>query len=44
MPDTTVISIGHRSTLVPFHRRRLALERDGEQFRMGEPAQNPAAE
>src|SRR4029079_13390353 len=44
MPDTTVISIGHRSTLVPFHRRQLMLKRDGDRFRVGEPAQKSAAE
>jgi putative ATP-binding cassette transporter len=44
MPDTTVISIGHRSTLLPFHRRQLMLKRDGDRFRVGEPAQKSAAE
>src|SRR4029079_7548441 len=32
LPDTTVVSIGHRSTLVAFHRRRLALGRVGSRF------------
>ena len=32
LPDATVVSIGHRSTLAAFHRRRLALERDGDRF------------
>ena len=44
MPHTTVISIGHRSTLVPFHRRQLMLKRDGDRFRVGEAAQKSAAE
>lgn len=30
LPETTVISIGHRSTLAAFHRRPLVLQRDGE--------------
>ena len=27
LPNTTIVSIGHRSTLAAFHRRRLAFER-----------------
>ncbi len=42
LPDATVVSIGHRSTLAAFHRRRLALERDGDHFSVREPALNPA--
>src|SRR4029078_10624509 len=38
LPDATVVSIGHRSTLVAFHRRRLALERDGSRFIVREAA------
>jgi putative ATP-binding cassette transporter len=38
LPDATVISIGHRSTLVPFHRRQLLLSRDGDHFHVKEPA------
>lgn len=30
LPKTTIISIGHRSTLAAFHRRGLSLTRDGE--------------
>ena len=30
LPKTTLVSIGHRSTLNAFHRRRLSFERDGE--------------
>ena len=44
LPDTTVVSIGHRSTLVAFHRRRLALERDGSRFIVREAALKPATE
>ena len=42
LPDTTIVSIGHRSTLVALHRRRLALERDGDQHRVRETAIEPA--
>ena len=34
LPDATIVSIGHRSTLAAFHRRRLALERDGGRYRV----------
>jgi putative ATP-binding cassette transporter len=34
LPACTIVSIGHRSTLIPFHRRRLTLERDGARFRV----------
>lgn len=32
LPQTTVVSIGHRSTLDAFHERKLALVRDGDGF------------
>ena len=32
LPATTIVSIGHRSTLQAFHQRNVALMRDGEQF------------
>ena len=32
LPSTTVISIGHRSTLEAFHQRRAVLVRDGDRF------------
>jgi len=41
---TTIVSIGHRSTLAAFHRRGLMLERDGELSRLREAALEPAAE
>ncbi len=41
---TTIVSIGHRSTLAAFHRRGLVLERDGEFNRLREAALAPAAE
>jgi vitamin B12/bleomycin/antimicrobial peptide transport system ATP-binding/permease protein len=36
LPETTVVSIGHRSTLEAFHQRRIALVRDGDQFELKE--------
>src|SRR3979411_3293039 len=35
---TTIVSIGHRSTLLAFHRRRLAMVREGDRYRMREAA------
>jgi putative ATP-binding cassette transporter len=32
VPDTTIISIGHRSTLDAFHQRNVVLARDGDRF------------
>jgi putative ATP-binding cassette transporter len=32
LPVTTVVSIGHRSTLEAFHQRHIALARDGDRF------------
>jgi len=43
LPDTTVVSIGHRSTLAAFHRRHLVLERAGERYHMRERAMEAAA-
>ena len=36
LPGTTIISIGHRSTLNAFHTRHLALKPDGDHFRLRE--------
>jgi putative ATP-binding cassette transporter len=36
LPGVTMVSIGHRSTLVRFHRRGFALERDGDFHRLRE--------
>jgi putative ATP-binding cassette transporter len=43
LAGTTVISIGHRSTLTAFHDRKIALQRDGEQHRLIEAKAEPAA-
>jgi len=32
LPDTTVVSIGHRSTLEAFHQRKAALKREDDHF------------
>jgi putative ATP-binding cassette transporter len=32
LPDTSIISIGHRSTLQAFHQRNVALAREGDHF------------
>jgi len=36
LPATAIVSIGHRSTLAAFHKRHLALTRDGDHFRLAE--------
>jgi putative ATP-binding cassette transporter len=40
LPQTTVVSIGHRSTLDAFHQRNISMVRDGDRFtlRDGRPA------
>jgi putative ATP-binding cassette transporter len=38
----TIVSIGHRSTLAAFHRRRFVLDRDGERSRLREADMAPA--
>ena len=43
LPTATIVSIGHRSTLAAFHKRRLLLERAGERYVVKETALNPAA-
>ena len=32
LPATTIVSIGHRSTLEAFHQRNVAMVRDGDRF------------
>jgi vitamin B12/bleomycin/antimicrobial peptide transport system ATP-binding/permease protein len=36
LPATTIVSIGHRSTLEAFHQRKATLVRDGERFALQE--------
>jgi vitamin B12/bleomycin/antimicrobial peptide transport system ATP-binding/permease protein len=36
LPDTSMVSIGHRSTLEAFHQRNLTLARDGDRFALQE--------
>ncbi len=40
LPQTTVVSIGHRSTLEAFHQRKVTLARDGDRFRLQEPSKH----
>jgi vitamin B12/bleomycin/antimicrobial peptide transport system ATP-binding/permease protein len=44
LKGTTIISIGHRSTLVAFHRRRYAMVADGDRHRLREATLETAAE
>ncbi len=41
LPQATVVSIGHHSTLGAFHRRRFTLERDDGRYRVREMALKP---
>jgi len=43
LPNATIMSIGHRSTLAAFHKRRLTLVREGDRYRVTAAALNPAA-
>jgi putative ATP-binding cassette transporter len=38
----TIVSIGHRSTLTAFHRRQMALVREGTRFWLREGSPAPA--
>jgi putative ATP-binding cassette transporter len=38
LPHTTLVSIGHRASLEPFHHRNMVLVPDGDHFRMQESA------
>jgi len=42
LPDCTIISIGHRSTLAAFHQRRLVFERAGDHYELKEAQLQPA--
>jgi putative ATP-binding cassette transporter len=41
LPNATIVSIGHRSTLAAFHKRRLTLTREGARYVVKEAALNP---
>src|SRR5256885_12457831 len=43
LPNATIVSIGHRSTLAAFHKRGLTLVRDGERYRVKDAALRTAA-
>jgi putative ATP-binding cassette transporter len=43
LPRTTIISIGHRSTLADFHTRRLTLVHDGDRYHVRETVLEAAA-
>ncbi len=43
LPAATIVSIGHRSTLAAFHRRRLAFNREGDRYWLREGSLTPAA-
>jgi vitamin B12/bleomycin/antimicrobial peptide transport system ATP-binding/permease protein len=42
LPATTVVSIGHRSTLQAFHERNIVLARDGDQFALRDKGGKPS--
>ena len=44
LPRTTIVSIGHRSTLAGFHSRRMTLVRDGDRYRLRETLLEAAAQ
>jgi putative ATP-binding cassette transporter len=43
LATSTIVSIGHRSTLVAFHRRRLAFSREGDHYALRETSLTPTA-
>ena len=44
LPDTTIVSIGHRSTLTAFHGRNVVLIREGDRFALQNRSENVKAE
>jgi putative ATP-binding cassette transporter len=38
LPNTTIVSIGHRSTLTPLHKRHLEMTQDGDHFTLRDAA------
>ncbi|MBR0797095.1 ABC transporter ATP-binding protein/permease [Bradyrhizobium jicamae] len=43
LPSTTVVSIGHRSTLEAFHQRHVTLVRDADRFTLRDPVEVAAS-
>jgi putative ATP-binding cassette transporter len=43
LPNTTIVSIGHRATLAAFHQRRLAFNRVDDHFAVQEANLTPAS-
>jgi vitamin B12/bleomycin/antimicrobial peptide transport system ATP-binding/permease protein len=43
LPTTTIVSIGHRSTLEAFHQRKVILARDGDRFKLQEGSEGAKA-
>jgi vitamin B12/bleomycin/antimicrobial peptide transport system ATP-binding/permease protein len=43
LPNTTIVSIGHRSTLNAFHQRNVSLARTGDHFTLQEPMSVPTS-
>jgi vitamin B12/bleomycin/antimicrobial peptide transport system ATP-binding/permease protein len=44
MPDTTIVSIGHRSTLTALHKRHLEMAPEGDRYTLRDAAKAEAAE
>jgi putative ATP-binding cassette transporter len=44
LSKTTIVSIGHRATLLALHQRRLTLTKDGDRHELRESVLQPAAE
>jgi putative ATP-binding cassette transporter len=42
LKDATIVSIGHRGTLIPLHQRHLGLEPSSDGFRIAERSKQPA--
>ena len=43
LPGTTIVSIGHRSTLAAFHQRRLAFTREGDHYALRDGSLTPTS-
>jgi putative ATP-binding cassette transporter len=42
LPQTTIVSIGHRATLEAFHQRHIVMARDGDRFTLQDAVAKPA--